>query len=290
MALEKESPCKVNLLLNILGRRADGFHELETLLHPIGLYDHLTFSRAPRGIELSCSDPALPTDSRNLVYRAAALFLEAARIREGVRLRLEKRIPLAAGLGGGSGDAATALLGLNELFGGPLGPEVLQALAARCGSDVPFFLRSGPAIGTGRGEQIEPLEPFPALAGKAFFLVHPGFGVSTPWAYGQLARFPQALEGRPGRARRLAALLQVGDLKAAVAEFYNSLEAPVLEKYPILALYQEFLRAHGALAALMSGSGSTTFALLDHLAAAQAVAEKVKAKFGPALWTAAVPV
>jgi 4-diphosphocytidyl-2-C-methyl-D-erythritol kinase len=223
-----------------------------------------------------------------LVYRAAALFLEAARLREGVRLRLDKRVPLAAGLGGGSGDAATTLMGLNELFDGPLGPEALESLAGRCGSDVPFFLHSCPAIGTGRGEQIEPLKPFRALAGKAFLLAHPGFGVSTAWAYAQLGRFPQALEGRPGRARRLAGLLQTGDLKAAGAEFYNSLEGPVLEKYPILALYQEFLRANGVLAALMSGSGSTTFALVDDLPAAQALGEKLKARFGPALWTAAV--
>jgi 4-diphosphocytidyl-2-C-methyl-D-erythritol kinase len=193
-------------------------------------------------------------------------------------------------LGGGSGDAATTLLGLNELFGGPLGPEALHSLAARCGSDVPFFLHSTPAMGTGRGEQIEPLEAFAALAGTAFLLIHPGFGIATAWAYRQLARFPEALHGRPGRARQLVALLQRADLEAAGAEFYNSLEAPALEKYPILALYQEFLRANGAVATLMSGSGSTTFAVLEKPAAAQALAEKLKAKFGQDLWIAVVPV
>jgi 4-diphosphocytidyl-2-C-methyl-D-erythritol kinase len=290
MTLEKESPCKVNLLLNILGKRPDGFHELETVMHPVGVYDRLTLSRTGQGLEMTCSEATLPTDSRNLAYRAAELFLEAARIRQGVRLHLEKRIPLAAGLGGGSGDAATTLLGLNELFGGPLGPEALQSLAARCGSDVSFFLRSTPALGTGRGEQIEALEAFPALEGTAFLLIYPGFGIATAWAYRQLARFPEALHGRPGRARKLLALLQTADLKSAGAAFYNSLEAPALEKYPILALYQEFLRANGAAATLMSGSGSTTFALLENPTAAQALAEKFKAKFGPALWIAVVPV
>ena len=290
MTLEKESPCKVNLLLNILGKRPDGFHELETVMHPIGVYDRLTLSRTGQGLEMTCSEPTLPTDPRNLAYRAAEFFLEAAHIREGVRLRLEKRIPLAAGLGGGSGDAATTLLGLNELFGAPLGPEALHSLAARCGSDVPFFLRSTPALGTGRGEQIEALEAFPALEGTAFLLIYPGFGIATTWAYRQLARFPEALHGRPGRARKLLALLQTADLRSAAAEFYNSLEAPALEKYPILALYQEFLRANVAAATLMSGSGSTTFALLENPAAAQALAEKFKAKFGPALWLAVVPV
>ncbi|MGA2657388.1 MAG: 4-(cytidine 5'-diphospho)-2-C-methyl-D-erythritol kinase [Verrucomicrobiota bacterium] len=290
MTLEKESPCKVNLLLNILGKRPDGFHELETVMHPIGVYDRLTLSRTGQGLEMTCSEPTLPTDPRNLAYRAAEFFLEAAHIRQGVRLHLEKRIPLAAGLGGGSGDAATTLLGLNELFGAPLGPEALHSLAARCGSDVPFFLRSTPALGTGRGEQIEALEAFPALEGTAFLLIYPGFGIATTWAYRQLARFPEALHGRPGRARKLLALLQTADLRSAAAEFYNSLEAPALEKYPILALYQEFLRANGAAATLMSGSGSTTFALLENPAAAQALAEKFKAKFGPALWLAVVPV
>jgi 4-diphosphocytidyl-2-C-methyl-D-erythritol kinase len=152
VSLEKQSPCKVNLLLNILGKRTDGFHELETVLQPVRVFDRLSFRRAGQGIQLSCSAPGLPTDARNLVYRAAAMFLEAARVRDGVRLELQKNIPLAAGLGGGSGNAATALLGLNELFGGPLAPEQLQRLAASLGSDVPFFLQDKPALATGRGE------------------------------------------------------------------------------------------------------------------------------------------
>ncbi len=289
MTLEKKSPCKVNLLLNILGKRADGFHELETVMYPVGVYDRLTFTRTGQGLEMTCSEAALPTDSRNLAYRAAQFFLEAAHIGEGVRLHLEKRIPLAAGLGGGSGDAATTLLGLNQLFGGPLDPEALHSLAARCGSDVPFFLHSTPALATGRGEQIQPLPAFPALDGTAFLLIHPGFGIATSWAYQQLARFPEALHGRPGRARQLLAVLEKADLRSAGAEFYNSLEAPALEKYPILALYQEFLRSNGASATLMSGSGSATFAIVETPAAAEALAEKVKAKFGPALWVAVVP-
>jgi 4-diphosphocytidyl-2-C-methyl-D-erythritol kinase len=290
MTLEKQSPCKVNLLLNILGRRADGFHELETVMHPVPVFDRLSFARVARGIELTCSEPALPTDARNLVYRAAESFLQTANIPDGVRLHLEKKIPMAAGLGGGSGNAATTLLGLNELFGAPLSAAQLQILAASLGSDVPFFLQSRPALGTGRGEQIQPLEPFAALRGAAFLLIHPGFGIATAWAYQQLARFPDALNGRPGRARHLVSLLQSPNLAAAGAEFYNSLEAPALQKYPLLALFQEFLRANGAAATLMSGSGSTTFAVLPTAAAAEALAEKLKEKFGAANWIAIAPV
>jgi 4-diphosphocytidyl-2-C-methyl-D-erythritol kinase len=289
VSLEKLSPCKVNLLLNILGKRADGFHELETVLYPVRVFDRLIFARTGHGIQLSCNAPGLPTDARNLVHRAAAAFLEAAKAREGVRLELQKNIPLAAGLGGGSGDAATTLLGLNELFGGPLSSEQLRRIAAAIGSDVPFFLQDKPALATGRGEQIQPLGAFPALSGAAFLLIHPGFGVATAWAYQRLARFPVALNGQPGRSLRLSSLLQTADLRAAGAEFYNSLEAPVLEKYPLLGLFQEFLRENGAAAALMSGSGSSTFAVVRGLDAASVLAEKFKAKFGPANWIAVVP-
>jgi len=289
MSLEKTSPCKVNLLLNILGRRPDGFHELETVMHPVNLCDRLCFERAGRGVLLTCSDADLPVDSGNLVHRAATAFLEAAQISDGVRIHLEKKIPLAAGLGGGSGNAAATLLGLNELFGQPLPPEKLHELAASLGSDVPFFLQTKPALATGRGEKVEPLDFFPALRGAVFLLIHPGFGISTAWAYQNLARFPAALNGQPGRAQRLVSLLRAGNLPAADKAFYNSLEAPALEKYPLLALFQEFLRSHGAAAALMSGSGSTTFALVPGPKPAETLAEKFKGKFGQTCWTAVVP-
>ena len=290
MPLELSSPCKVNLILNILGRRPDGYHELETILQPVRLCDRLTLARAGTGIALTCNDPGLPVDGRNLVHRAAAAFLSAAGISDGVKIHLEKNIPQAAGLGGGSGNAATTLLGLNELFGRPLTADQLGELAAGLGSDVNFFLQTRPALATGRGETVRALADFPALAGAAFFLIHPGFGIATPWAYQNLARFPAALSGRPGRAQQLVAALQTNDWSAVRANMYNSLEAPALEKYPVLALYQSFLREHGALAALMSGSGSTTFALFENAAAAEAVRESFLGFFGRNCWTAVVPV
>jgi 4-diphosphocytidyl-2-C-methyl-D-erythritol kinase len=120
--------------------------------------------------------------------------------------------------------------------------------------------------------------------------VHPGFGISTPWSYQNLARFPEALNGRTGRAQRLVSLLQAGDLKAAADEFYNSLEAPAFDKFPVLGLYKEFLRANGALFSLMSGSGSTTFAIAENLAAAETLAEKFKSQFGNNGWTVTVAI
>jgi 4-diphosphocytidyl-2-C-methyl-D-erythritol kinase len=288
--LEKASCCKVNLLLNVLGKRPDGFNELETVIHPVPLCDHLTFERAGTGVHLSCSDPRLPVNSKNLVFQAATLFAKAAGIGpgDGVRIHLQKNIPVAAGLGGGSGNAAITLLALNELFGQPLPAAKLAELAAALGSDIPFFLQSGPALATGRGEIIQPLEAFPAMRGICFVLVHPGFGISTPWAYQQLASFPVAARGKPGRAQRLIALLQT-NLEPAAVEFYNSLEAPALHKYPLLELFQDFFRENGALATLMSGSGSATFALAPKRDAAEAMLEKFKVQFGFQGWAAVVP-
>lgn len=291
MKLERPSPCKVNLLLNILGQRPDGFHELETVMHPVALCDRLAFETTQTpGLSLTCCNPSLACDASNLVSRAAAAFLQETSISDGIRIHLEKRIPLAAGLGGGSGNAANTLLGLNELFDRPLGAEQLTAIAASLGSDVPFFLQSNPALATGRGERIAPLPFFPALRGLFVLLIYPGFGVPTAWAYQSLARFPAAFHGESGRAGRLISLLQSADIAAAGPALYNSLEAPVLQKYPLLQMFQEFLREHGALAALMSGSGSTTFALAPTEGAANQLAETFQSQFGEGCWLAVVPL
>lgn len=287
--LELESPCKVNLVLNILGKRPDGFHELETVMFPVPLTDGLRFepSSPSSAIALTCSDPRLPVDSTNLVHRAAAAFFNETKIQQGVKIHLEKRIPMAAGLGGGSGNAAVTLLGLNQLFGNPLAAAALQRLAAGLGSDVPFFLESRPALATGRGEQVTTLTSARALNGCAMFLIHPGFGIATPWAYQQLVRFPAALNGSVGKAQAMAQALDSGDGTAVGKLLYNSLEAPALEKYPILRGYQEFLVKAGAIGQLMSGSGSTTFGLFANLETARQAEASFKGIF-TSCWTSVV--
>ena len=286
MALIRSSPCKVNLLLNILGRRPDGFHDLETLFYPVPLCDELTFETAAEpGIRFTCDHPELPTDRSNLVVRAAERFVEQSRLSgQGVRIHLVKRVPLAAGLGGGSSNAARTLTGLNDLLGCPLPPEALDRIAATLGSDVNFFLQDRPASATGRGERVEPMEAFGSLKGCGLILYHPGFGISTAWAYRELARYPEALNGRPGRVETLERALRSGDLAEAGRHFYNSLEAPALHKYPVLGLYQSFFREHGAWASLMSGSGSTTFALFPDETTARSAVSPFEARFGTAGW------
>ncbi len=290
MSLLKRSGCKINLLLNILGRRPDGFHELETVMQPVPLWDELEFSRAGAAIELTCDQPGLPCDGSNLVVRAAEAFCAAAGMRTGVRLHLRKRIPMEAGLGGGSGNAATTLLGLNELFEHPLRPDQLTPIAARLGSDVAFFLQSGPALATGRGEIIESLAEFRRLRGLTLILLHPGFGISTPWAYKTLAKFPADLEGRPGRARALIQALNSDEDPGAWSRLlYNSLEAPAFWKFPVLQLYVEAFRELGSAGALMSGSGSTVFAWFEQRTKAEQAIEVFRARFSRAFWSVILP-
>jgi 4-diphosphocytidyl-2-C-methyl-D-erythritol kinase len=288
MALVRKSHCKVNLLLNILGKREDGYHNLESLMQPAWIFDILTFEKAASGVSFECSSASLPTGPENLVFKAATAFLEAAGIRDGVRIFLEKNLPVAAGLGGGSANGACALLGLNELFDFPLTSGQLHTLAADLGSDVPFFLQPSAALVFGRGEIIEAVPPLVALEGRAMLIVQPGFGISTPWAYRELARFPHAQHGTPGRARQLTERLASGTLDEAAPLFYNALEAPALEKYPLLALYQEFFRENGAVS-LMSGSGSSTFAITPGLDQAHSLAERFKTKFGDNNWMGICP-
>ena len=290
MTVTRNSGCKINLLLNLLSKRPDGFHELETVMQPIALRDEISFRKTSSGISLKCDNPALPVDGTNLIHRAATAFLKAANIRDGVEIHLAKKIPMAAGLGGGSGNAAATLLGLNELFAQPLTFSQLHELAAAIGSDAPFFLQECPVLACGRGEKVQPLSSFPALRGLWALLIHPRFGISTVWAYKAMARFPDAVNGRAHRAQELIGLLQHDNPAEAGAAFYNALEMPALEKYPILSLFQEFLRSNGAVAALMSGSGSTTFALLKGQSEAGELQERFLARFGRQNWTALVPL
>ena len=282
MSLVLKTPCKVNLLLNILCRREDGFHELETIIQPVPLYDELRIEKDGNGIELTCSDVRLPVKEDNLVYRAAAAYLGAIE-QGGVRIHLQKNLPIAAGIGAGSGNAAFTLRGLNELFDHTLDEEQLQTMAAALGSDVPFYLQNGPALGSGRGDLVESVEPFPVLTGKGLLLIYPDFGVSTQWAYQQLGGMPEAY-GESGQMELMVQNLRSGELNG----FYNSLEEPVFQKYVILPVLKQFLLDEGALVALMSGSGSTTFAITGDRAAAEVLRVKYHERFGQGGWSASV--
>ena len=282
MSLALKSHCKVNLLLNVISRRSDGFHELETIFQPVPLYDELSFEKSGHGVELSCSDSRLATCSENLVYRAAAIFLKKIQ-GVGVKIHLQKSLPISAGIGAGSSNAAFTLRGLNELYGQPLDGDCLHSIAAELGSDVPFFLQDEVALGSGRGEEVRSVKPFEVLSGKGLLIINPGFGVSTPWAYERLASTPGNY-GKSGQLDDVVTKLRSGDLSV----LFNSLELPVFEKYVVLSVIKKFLMGNGALSALMSGSGSTTFAITEDRPAAESLREKYHQNFGQTGWSATV--
>ncbi|MES2309738.1 MAG: 4-(cytidine 5'-diphospho)-2-C-methyl-D-erythritol kinase [Verrucomicrobiota bacterium] len=229
----RQAPAKINLNLRILGKRADGFHELETFMLPISLADELRFIKREEGIQMTCSDASLPCDSSNLVWKAAALFLQTYAVKGGVEIHLEKKTPHGAGLGGGSSDAATVLLTLREMYQVSTSDEELAALSSQMGSDIPFFIYRKAAWCRGRGEIIEPKELRNSYQGV---LVHPGFGVPTPWAYKTYAQNPS--QGVCGK-----------DLGDVILQ--NDLEPPVFSKYIwMYPIAEQNIRSRSAVFAL----------------------------------------
>ena len=264
------APAKINLSFKILRRREDGFHEIDTLMAPISLYDELTIEPNDSGFEFFCDDPSLPANENNLVVRAVRTFFGEIKARPRARINLRKRIPHGAGLGGGSSDAASTLMGLNALQQNRLSFDRLRSLAASLGSDVPFFLCRSAARCRGRGEIVEPT---PALPRLSLLLLKPAFGVPTAWAYQQW------------RDSRTWPGIDYGPQQFGGITFENDLERPVFEKYLFLASSKEWLRAQPEIVvALLSGSGSTIFAVLRDGAAAGTLADRARSELDPALW------
>jgi len=249
-----ESPAKVNLILKVLRRREDGYHDIASLMQKVSLADEMEFTPRKEGIALACPGSDLPTGDGNLVVRAArALFAEAG-FAGGVEITLRKRIPSAAGLGGGSSNAATTLTVLNSLFQFGFDHERLIGIGARLGADVPFFIYGSSAWAFGIGEILEPAE---TPAGMWLVLVNPGFEVPTKWVY-QSLNLP--LTKTPLKYT-IPTFSGVRDLAAALS---NDLETVTVARHPVLEELKGFLRRQGALGSLMSGSGPTVFGLFDN--------------------------
>jgi 4-diphosphocytidyl-2-C-methyl-D-erythritol kinase len=267
------APAKINLSLRVLGRRSDGFHEIETFMAPISLCDEVEIYRqsGKTKIVFRCDEPSLPKGDDNVVVRAANIFFKETKITGGVSIMLKKRIPHGAGLGGGSSDAASTLLGLNELFGTNLPREALAKMAEMIGSDVPFFVFECAALCKGRGELISPTRLREQLS---LLLLKPEFGVPTAWAY-----------SRWRDSREIRSVSYAGQQFARHC-FVNDLERPVFEKFVFLAQLKMWLLKQPEVgAALMSGSGSTVFAVLRSNANANVLAKRAKAELDPGLWT-----
>jgi 4-diphosphocytidyl-2-C-methyl-D-erythritol kinase len=281
------SPAKLNLFLAVTGRRTDGYHDLVSVVVPVEFGDTLRIEVITGGeFVLECDDVAVPTGEENLVQRAARLFAEAAGWSGGARFFLEKRIPMGAGLGGGSSNAAATLRGLNSLAGEPLGGAELAAVAARVGSDCSLFLPGGPVVMRGRGERVVPLvaDAVARLRGRRVLMFKPGFSIGTPWAYAQLAAGGEKsyLPAAEAEARLTAWL---GDANApAEALLFNSFERPAFLKFPALPVLLDVLGAEFGLAARLSGSGSACFALLPADAKVEAVRALIREAWGATAW------
>jgi 4-diphosphocytidyl-2-C-methyl-D-erythritol kinase len=273
--MQVAAPAKINLNLRVVGRNdATGYHDIETWMVPISLADELRveLTKAP-GIALTCSDPELDNGSGNLAWKAAELFLRNTKSECGASIELHKHIPHGAGLGGGSSDAAAVLKALNDQSGRPLDGSALETLAARLGSDIPFFIRAKPAVARGRGEILQP-RPLPQPLD--LLLIKPPFAVETAWAYRQWSekKFCPAEWSAPQSHDGI--------------EISNDLERPVFAKYIILAALKEWLLEHSLVAtAAMSGSGSCLFAILRDPRGADQIASEAKTEFGGTFWTAA---
>ncbi len=287
----------MNLFLEILGKRGNGYHNVETILETVDLFDSLTLKEIEEEIEITCppslparsclavaggrsgvsrreSDlPELPLGKENLAYQAASFLKERLKIKRGVQITLDKRIPLASGLGGGSSNAASVLLGLNKLWDLHLSYKELLGLAREIGADVPFFLRGGRALGKGRGDE---LQPFPQGQTLYFVLVSPDFEVSTEWAY-------RNLKGNLTKERRsikmILSALKSGKIEKIGISLYNRLEEAVIPKHPAIAGIKERLLELGACGALMSGSGPSVFGLAEDYQRAEEIYNEIKKDF-----------
>jgi len=257
-----KAPAKINLFLRVLGKRADGYHDIVSLLQKITFYDELTFSPRPSGIVLNCPGSDLPTSEDNLVFRAAQSVFAYINYPFGVEIKLTKKIPLAAGLGGGSSDAATTLMALNEIFSFGLKKRELMTLGAKLGADVPFFIFGNTALASSIGDKLKAVQNLPELN---FVLINPQFPLSTKMVYDNLNL-------RLTREKINYSIPRFFALGDVVRELHNDLEEVSLKLHPELNNLKQILLCHGALGALMSGSGPTVFGIFpDEKSAKKAI-------------------
>ena len=256
------SPAKINLCLSVLGKRPDGYHDVEMLMQMVGLFDEVTLSLGGDGIRVQCDAAAVPSGEGNIAWKAAAVMLKLTGENAGLSIDIKKKIPVAAGLGGGSGNAAAVLAGLNKLLGAGLNRDQLAETGARIGMDVPFFFFGPTAQARGRGEILMEQPPLPKIW---VLLVNPGFETSTAWVYNNVNL---RLTKKAG-CNKISRL----NLRNIAEGLHNDLETVTSTAHPVISRIKEVLLARGAAGALMSGSGPTVFGLFETEAACRNAAE-----------------
>lgn len=270
-----EAPAKINLFLDVLSRRPDGYHNIRSIMQTVSLCDTVTVSLSPAEatqISLRCSDPSLPSDKNNIAYRAAEKILSAVRGLYSVEIEIVKRIPVAAGLAGGSADAAAVLAGVNQLLGAPFSLSELCAIGASLGADLPFCLAGGTKITQGIGEVLTDCPPLPDVP---ILIAAAGEPVSTPAAYGALDKIYQNFTLYKPNQTGFAAMtkaLEGGDIPAVCASLFNIFESALMPAHTKAGAIKQSMLKSGAIGALMSGSGPSVFALFDSNAKIQSAA------------------
>lgn len=264
---------KVNISLDIVGKREDGYHLLEMIMQSIDLYDELNIEKQNKDITIKCNKTYVPTDERNLAYKAAKLFMEKYKINGGVNISIKKNIPVCAGLAGGSTDGAAVLKAMNKIFGVGASDEELMELGLELGADVPYCIKGGTALCTGVGEKVTELSNF---KDKILVLVKPPFGVSTKSVYQE---FDLSKVRSHPNTEILVKAIEEDDLKLVSNNMKNLLENVTLRKHKVLINIKEEMKALGSIGAMMSGSGPTIFAFFDEMLKAQRCFEKMKLKY-----------
>ena len=264
---------KVNISLDVVGKREDGYHLLSMIMQNIDLYDEIEVEKQECGIILECNKSYVPVDNRNLAYKAAEIFKERYDIVDGVKINIEKNIPVSAGLAGGSTDAAAVLKVMNKLFNVNATEEELMGLGLKLGADIPYCIHGGTALCEGIGEIITPIKPF---RDKIVVLVKPAFGVSTKEVYKNFNL--EKVKQHPKTAEIINAI-ENDDLNFVASNMKNLLENVTLRKHKILIKIKEEMNACGAINSMMSGSGPTVFAFFDDMLKAQRCFEKMKKKY-----------
>ena len=269
--VEKKAYAKINLGLDVFRRREDGYHEVKMIMQTVDIWDRLTFCASGEpGVELSVGDAALPTGEDNLIYRAAELLIKEKNIKKGVKITLEKNIPVAAGMAGGSTDAAAVFHGLNELFALSMSLEDMKRLGVRIGADVPYCIMGGTAISEGIGERLTPL---PAPPSCILVVAKPDIDVSTKFVYQNLQ--VDRLKVHPDIDGMIKAI-KAGDMSGITERMENVLETVTIREYPVIDKIKEQMKTEGAENALMSGSGPTVFGIFAERETAQKAADQIR--------------
>lgn len=266
---------KINLTLNILSRREDGYHEIETIMQSINLADRVIITEEKEGIKIKCNHPEVPVNANSLAYRSAEKIINRYGIKKGVKIEIEKKIPLASGLAGGSANSATILIGINKLFSLNLSNEDLRGIGEELGMDVPFFIQNGTALAYQRGEKLTPLSSInPPLW---MIILNPGFNISTNWAYNNLDL--DSIKREKNNTKAMLKALKEGKSQEIAKNLFNSFESLIIKKYPEVGRIKNRLIEESVLGALMSGSGPTVFGITQNKEEALKIYEKLKPEY-----------